>query len=922
MKKILVFLCSLGVFLASFSGVISVLGEQDTFADDLTDLSMIDSKTGDWDLFPEHPEMGLSVAGRQTVSSETSLTYAFSDKAITELEILVAEYSGFFSDSDYKISAYAPGGWQEVTATHSGESNITGKESLNFKWMTLTVPSLPGNTTKIKITLLNPVTWTLFLDKITMTFGSLTEIGGGDENTKFHDDLSSRDNVTMSTGNWVSYESHPEFGCSVTGRADTESDNILYYTFVDGEITAFEIELAEYSGFLSASDYELAVRADHSAEWSVVVVAQSVESDIEGFETAGFKHCTLRADDVTAGMHQLRIVLKNPVAWTLFLDSITVYGVTQVDNNLPYNENLLSYTDENGVKFDYYLVTPKGYDADKSYPLVLFIHGIGGESDQSGYTYLRNKLYDNSYDCILLAPLADREQNQWWVDYKILSSESSIYNQDAFEATMTFNAAYNLLCTVEDTYSVDASRVYLIGTSMGAFASWQYLTRYPESFSAAVPICGGCDPNKASLVTDIPIWTFHGNNDEVVSVNAPRAMVAAIKAAGGEQIKYTEYEGLDHGIWFGVFDEPEMLPWLFGQKRQTSIEKITGNQEQIGNAVFYDPLDNFELVSSHTQGWDLFNPHPETGLSVIGRKNQTDSAAIYYTFDDKTIKNFSVGFQYAPGYADISQDFSAEIRTIGSDDWQTVKFSVGDITDIAGTSVFKKVSALSDSLPENTYEIRFVLTNETLWGLFLDEVLLNLQDNEVKNPEKNWNIKDDLIDYRYISEHSDNLQFFTPHPETGLNVLGKKNAKRGYVTYSFDGTINDFELIFQVAPEFFVQSRDLLIQIRLAGEKDFRTLSVLCGKPQGINDTFARMSVTPEMTLPAGVAELKIFMYNDVAWTLMLDDVNMNVSGILSPQTGDQMGVMFPVVIFFFLIAILAGGIFISIVMKERKGKK
>ena len=63
-----------------------------------------------------------------------------------------------------------------------------------------------------------------------------------------------------------------------------------------------------------------------------------------------------------------------------------------------------------------------------------------------------------------------------------------------------------------------------------------------------------------------PIWVFHGDNDPTVKVGNSRLMVNALKQAGAK-VRYTEYRGVAHNSWNNAFDEPELLPWLFAQKK-------------------------------------------------------------------------------------------------------------------------------------------------------------------------------------------------------------------------------------------------------------------------------------------------------------------------------------------------------------------
>ena len=111
----------------------------------------------------------------------------------------------------------------------------------------------------------------------------------------------------------------------------------------------------------------------------------------------------------------------------------------------------------------------------------------------------------------------------------------------------------------------DARRLYAAGISMGGYGVWRLVMDDPHLFAAAVPICGGADPARAASLTDLPLWTFHGGDDPTVPVSGTREMAAAIRAAGGTQLRYTEYPHTGHESWLTAYQEPELLPWLFSQ---------------------------------------------------------------------------------------------------------------------------------------------------------------------------------------------------------------------------------------------------------------------------------------------------------------------------------------------------------------------
>jgi len=120
---------------------------------------------------------------------------------------------------------------------------------------------------------------------------------------------------------------------------------------------------------------------------------------------------------------------------------------------------------------------------------------------------------------------------------------------------------------LEREFSIDSKRLYITGLSMGGYGTWDALSRWPEKFAAAVPICGGGDPAYARRMKDVPIWAFHGDEDKAVKVQRSREMIEALKAAGATP-KYTEYAGVGHDSWTRTYSDPALFKWLFAQSRK------------------------------------------------------------------------------------------------------------------------------------------------------------------------------------------------------------------------------------------------------------------------------------------------------------------------------------------------------------------
>ena len=95
---------------------------------------------------------------------------------------------------------------------------------------------------------------------------------------------------------------------------------------------------------------------------------------------------------------------------------------------------------------------------------------------------------------------------------------------------------------------------------MAASAPGTLISKRPELFAAAMPLCGAGNPALAPKIAGLPIWAFHGAADPVIRVDYSRAMIAAIKKAGGHP-RYSEYKGVGHEVWIPAFAEPGMVEW-------------------------------------------------------------------------------------------------------------------------------------------------------------------------------------------------------------------------------------------------------------------------------------------------------------------------------------------------------------------------
>ena len=218
----------------------------------------------------------------------------------------------------------------------------------------------------------------------------------------------------------------------------------------------------------------------------------------------------------------------------------------------------------------YRLLKPDGYDKDGKdrYPLVVFLHGtVGRGTDnkkqlRSGVEEFVKDATRKKHPCFLAVPQCPPDK--LWFNVSPIDARRNLpLPKSPTEPTAIVLDLIEALC---NEHRIDKDRIYLTGVSMGGYGTWDLISRRPELFAAAIPVCGGGDPAQAEKLAKLPIWAFHGDADPLVPVERPRDMIAAIKKAGGEP-KYTEYKGVGHDSWTPTYRDNNVLDWLFEQKK-------------------------------------------------------------------------------------------------------------------------------------------------------------------------------------------------------------------------------------------------------------------------------------------------------------------------------------------------------------------
>ena len=230
------------------------------------------------------------------------------------------------------------------------------------------------------------------------------------------------------------------------------------------------------------------------------------------------------------------------------------------------------YANKTGERLPYRLYVPLGYDANRKYPLLLWLHGGDGRGsdnvkqlnggNQLGTHFWAGKDVQLKFPMFVLLPQCPSGDN--WSD------------PDLNQPTKWLELTMQTLAGVEKEFSIDLDRIYLAGQSMGGLGVWSSLQAYPGKWAAAMIMSAYDNFTDIHTLAQTPLWVFQGEADDSVPVLLVREMMKQLGKAHAN-LRYTEYRNTGHEVWKKAFAEPDLLTWLSSQKRGQAAEGQVGS---------------------------------------------------------------------------------------------------------------------------------------------------------------------------------------------------------------------------------------------------------------------------------------------------------------------------------------------------------
>lgn len=203
-----------------------------------------------------------------------------------------------------------------------------------------------------------------------------------------------------------------------------------------------------------------------------------------------------------------------------------------------------------GWEFPFVVYKPE--ENAENLPIIVQLHGAGeagkgGEDlykvDVHGFSLLMNQEAD--FPCLFVMPQC---------------------SPDSFWAAEILNI-YNFIQKLIAHFHADPTRIYLTGLSMGGYGTWLTACRFPKTFAAIAPVCGGGMVWKAPVL-DMPVWAFHGSEDDTVYPSESINMIHKLRQArpNDPSVKMTILDGVAHNAWTYAYNT-DLIQWFLSYHR-------------------------------------------------------------------------------------------------------------------------------------------------------------------------------------------------------------------------------------------------------------------------------------------------------------------------------------------------------------------
>lgn len=298
-------------------------------------------------------------------------------------------------------------------------------------------------------------------------------------------------------------------------------------------------------------------------------------------------------DYQTASIYELSIEVSDGQSVNSAVITMTITEVSETglfDRRLQFGN----------LEREYLLYIPESYTGDEPLPLVFSLHGAGG-SKESQFELSEFDQLAESENFILITPEATA-----------LSGPLTFWNQNSAANRPDDVGFINaLIDEIAGSYEIDLDRIYLAGSSNGAFMALEIVCRLDDRIAAVAAVKGymlpdqisACNPSKPTAIIQM-----HGTEDPLVAYDGVEATIQY----------WSSFNQTDSDVL--ITDLPDINP----NNGNTAIRYLYANGTngvevqhlQVINGVhdwFGEPGTNYDFNASE-EAWAFFKRFDINGL--------------------------------------------------------------------------------------------------------------------------------------------------------------------------------------------------------------------------------------------------------------------------------------------------------------------
>ena len=217
---------------------------------------------------------------------------------------------------------------------------------------------------------------------------------------------------------------------------------------------------------------------------------------------------------------------------------------------------LMTY-EEDGTTLQYQLYIPENYDPAQSYPLIQFI------PDSSVVGKGTDAVLTQGWGGLIWATEAEQAKHPAFVVVPVFTETIVTDNGDHSDQ---IDLAMRMLESLIEEYSINKSRIYTTGQSMGGMTSFYLSTAYPAFFAAYLFVGSQWDVSVLKGLEEKPFFY-------IVSAGDPKASAGQVELlemfdADGASYSHSEWGAQDEG-------QSEMVKAMLSERNSANFVTFT-----------------------------------------------------------------------------------------------------------------------------------------------------------------------------------------------------------------------------------------------------------------------------------------------------------------------------------------------------------